>query len=357
MLISTNYFELRADFLAHAKKRGADLTSIPIRARGPGGEELFIDFVWLGSASPSDVLVHIIGTHGVEGYAGSALQTRLLESDFAVPPGSAVLFVHGLNPWGMAHRRRVNESNVDLNRNFLAQPDAFVGAPEGYRLVQNFLNPQGMPWRVDLFYVQAVFNVLRYGFATLKQAIAGGQYEFDRGIYYGGKQLEEETQILRRFVADRLSGAKRVFAIEVHSGLGDWAKDELFWALPLEHPKSKWFAQQTGEVLASDSPQAGVGFRTPGDLQNEIPKILPDVDFYWVLQEFGAYGPIRTLKTLRDENRYYQSGGKDLDHWSKKLLLESFCPGAQDWQDRVISRGQEFFGRVRALLGARPLNS
>jgi hypothetical protein len=30
-----------------------------------------------------------------------------------------IVFVHALNPFGFKHHRRVNEDNVDLNRNFL----------------------------------------------------------------------------------------------------------------------------------------------------------------------------------------------------------------------------------------------
>ena len=62
----------------------------------------------------------ISGTHGVEGFAGSALQVGLLDEGIQneLSPESAVLMIHAINPYGMAHLRRFNEDNVDLNRNF-----------------------------------------------------------------------------------------------------------------------------------------------------------------------------------------------------------------------------------------------
>jgi len=34
-----------------------------------------------------------------------------------------IVFVHSLNPFGFKHNRRVNEDNVDLNRNFLTDEE------------------------------------------------------------------------------------------------------------------------------------------------------------------------------------------------------------------------------------------
>ena len=68
-----------------------------------------------------DLVVHTSGVHGVEGYAGSAVQQALLRLHSATPPTNklrtSLLLIHAVNPYGMAHYRRFNENNVDLNRN------------------------------------------------------------------------------------------------------------------------------------------------------------------------------------------------------------------------------------------------
>ena len=61
------------------------------------------------------------GTHGVEGYCGSGIQIGFLkEGLFAeLPDDMSVVLLHAMNPYGFSNDRRVNEDNVDLNRNFL----------------------------------------------------------------------------------------------------------------------------------------------------------------------------------------------------------------------------------------------
>jgi len=116
------YSTARAAFLQAAGKAGAKLAAHAIRAQGPTGEELSIDTAWLGTDAPQRLLVVSSGTHGVEGPAGTAAQLQFLEEDWPacrLPEDAAVLLLHANNPFGYAWRRRTNEDNVDLNRNFL----------------------------------------------------------------------------------------------------------------------------------------------------------------------------------------------------------------------------------------------
>eukprot|EP01032_Pedospumella_encystans_P016815 gene16815-19167_t len=87
--------------------------------RGAQGEELAMDVAVQGPADAAQVLMTTSAVHGIEGFCGSAIQTGLLHS-LSLPPGVAVVHVHAVNPHGFSHARRVNEDNVDLNRNFIA---------------------------------------------------------------------------------------------------------------------------------------------------------------------------------------------------------------------------------------------
>lgn len=68
------------------------------------------------------VMVHISGTHGVEGHAGAAIQIafldKLLKKEIELPKNVSIVLVHALNPFGFLFNRRWNENGVDLNRNF-----------------------------------------------------------------------------------------------------------------------------------------------------------------------------------------------------------------------------------------------
>ena len=351
-LIQRDYFSLRERFRIQAKEyANAELTQHVIQAKGPKGEEISIDTLWIGSKSPSRAVLHISGTHGVEGYAGSAIQTALLEEGISVPEDSAAIFIHALNPWGMAHYRRFNEDNTDLNRNFLTNDSAFSGAPKAYETAEWFLNPERLPAKIDLFLPQALWLILKEGFTTLKQAIAGGQYNYPKGIYFGGNKLTESNSFLRDFVLSRLKGIEELYVVEIHTGLGSWAEDVLFWPYPEGHPKTSHLESLLAEGLSSDDPEEGVGFVTPGDLQNEVPKLIPQTEVYWVLQEFGAYGPVRTLRALKNENQYHHYSKEiDLNHWTKNQLVQAFNPAEKDWQFRVLARGKELGAKFIGIL-------
>src|SRR5579859_3830735 len=179
---SPNYVTARRRFREAVAARGGHLDSLKLTAQGPAGEDLAIDIGWFGASNTRRALVHTSGVHGVEAFAGSAIQLRwLAEGIQQLPEGATIVLVHVVNPYGMAWLRRFNENNVDLNRNFLAPEEKFSGSPEGYEKLDGFLNPSTPPSR-DGFYLRGACLVARHGIRTLKQAIAGGQYDYPKGL-------------------------------------------------------------------------------------------------------------------------------------------------------------------------------
>ena len=185
---SLDYSTARSRFREKVENAGGQLTALDLDVKGPGEENLAIDIGWFGSEQPRRVLLHSSGLHGVEGFAGSAIQLQFLDNLPAIPEGAAIVLVHVLSPYGMAWLRRVNESIVDLNRNFLGGDEDYVGAPENYRKFDSFLNPPSAP-STDFFFLRAVWLLAQYGMTTLKQTVAGGQYEHPikgEPLFFGG---------------------------------------------------------------------------------------------------------------------------------------------------------------------------
>lgn len=151
-LFSPDYATARDRFRATAHGAGVRLDSLPLAATGPADEALTIDVAWLGAGDARRILLHTSGLHGVEAFAGSAIQEALLACPPPLPAGCALILVHILNPWGMAWLRRTDENNVDLNRNFLRQGERWSGVPEAYRKIDRTLNPRSpsfqslVPW-------------------------------------------------------------------------------------------------------------------------------------------------------------------------------------------------------------------
>lgn len=329
---SPDYATARERFREAARRAEAELHAIDAGGKGPGEETLAIDLAWFGPRRPRRALVHLSGVHGVEGFAGSAIQLAWLARERPQTAGdAAVALVHAVNPYGMAWLRRVNERNVDLNRNVLRAGERYAGAPELYRKLDGFLNPKTPPSR-GLFYARAGLLAARYGMRRLTEAIAAGQYKLPQGLFYGGARLEDEPRKLLAFLSDRLEDAEALTAIDVHTGLGPWGRDTL-----LEH---------TSEGRSES--REGVAYPVRGPFGMLFPLAAPRARVRYVLQEFGTRHAVRVLRALREENRWAQHGGGGLDHPAKQRLREAFAPKDAGWRSRVLERGVELLGAAAA---------
>jgi len=144
--LSASYAEAREKFLKAAHGANFTVESHVHPLKVPDGGELATDVATFIPPGATKVIVITSGVHGVEGYLGSALQTKALEDGlFAnLPRDTGVVLVHALNPWGMAHFTRTNEDNVDLNRNFLV--NWAEGAPADHPLAAEVHKIFVAPW-------------------------------------------------------------------------------------------------------------------------------------------------------------------------------------------------------------------
>ncbi|HEB88583.1 MAG TPA: DUF2817 domain-containing protein, partial [Deltaproteobacteria bacterium] len=108
-------------FAAAAEAAGARTEWFEHPKADPAGRPIGTRVAWLGPEDAEQVALFVSGTHGNEGWAGSAIQIDSLRRDvFAnLPSDTAVLMIHLINPWGCAWGRRENEENHDLFRDFI----------------------------------------------------------------------------------------------------------------------------------------------------------------------------------------------------------------------------------------------
>ena len=285
------------------------------------------------------MLLHTTGMHGVEAYTGSAVQLALLDSPPVPGPDEALILVHVLNPYGMAWLRRTNENNVDLNRNFLVNGEAFEGVPQLYRQLDPLLNPQSPPGR-DGFRVRAPAFAMRHGFLHVKQAIAEGQYEYARGLFYGGPELQEGPRLYCAWLREHVSDATYVFALDLHTGLGRRGTDTVV----AEAAYGATVPSALGPALERtlvDPHKPSVAYTVRGSYGGALPHVLPRSRIDFVLQEIGTYPPLAVLHALREENRWHFYGAGSIVHPAKLKLRETLCPAAVDWRRKAVSRGVE----------------
>ena len=233
---SADYPEARAKFLRLCESQGFSVRSyLNDQAQAPDGSDLFMDVATLGPSNASRLLVLLSGTHGVEGYCGSGIQSTLLGNGIlnSACDGHGdlqIALIHAVNPYGFAHDRRVNESNIDLNRNFL---DFGKEHPRDnvYGDIHAYLVPA--EWEGEQR-TEADAALAQYardnGPAALQQAASGGQYTHNDGVFYGGVAPSWSTQTLLELVAGLASEADQAFFIDFHTGLGPYGHGELIAA-------------------------------------------------------------------------------------------------------------------------------
>lgn len=349
-----DYFAARAAFRLRAA--AGQPTRHVIDARGPAGEDLTIDSAYVGAESPQRLVILTSGIHGVEGSAGSALQ-QLWLSDFAhrLPGDTGMLLVHALNPYGFAYGRRVNENNVDLNRNAVAE---FPGpANPAYARLAAWLNPVSPVPRVDDVVWRGLPLLLRYGRAALVQAIAAGQYEFPRGLFYGGRERQPSLRIFSGLLAaPRLQAAREVWHFDLHSGLGRYGQHQLLLEASPASPEYARFAQWFGADAVRSDLAGDALYTAHGILPVLTRRAFPGARVHAATVEFGTYGPLTLLRRLRTENRLQHHGARHAADAPRirQDLCEALSPLDPAWRAAVLSRGRQLWSQLAAALAAAP---
>lgn len=355
-VIPSDYFDGRRRFLAAAQLLQAWMQAYPISAPGPRGEPLTIDTAYLGSGTPRRLLIVSSGTHGVEGPAGTALQLAYLKQLGARVrrmKGAGVLLVHALNPYGYACGRRTNEHNIDLNRNAL---ENFPGPPNrAYARLNAWLNPPSPPHGTDFFLVRGAWHLITKGPAAIKQAIAGGQYEFPKGIFYGGTGMAESTRRFIQILGDAtFRSVERVVHIDVHTGLGRHGEYKLLVDFEEKSEEfgrmREWFGAQS---VQGNRPNRSIAYRVSGGLTALVARTFPNAEVYPAVLEFGTHPITRVISALRAENRAHFFGQRETPagQRAKAALLATFFPRQTSWRTTLIKRGLRVLRQAQVVIG------
>lgn len=357
---SPGYSALRERFLSAAHHSGARLTEYPHPLKGPFGEALFTDVAWLGAPDAKRVLVALSGTHGVEGYYGSDCQTRWLQtfSERTLPEDVAILMIHLINPWGTAWMRRVNEDNLDQNRNYLdfSKPLPNNAAYRSVHDIYSCAQLQGAEReRADAHFNQ---QITQQGWAGLMSVVEAGQYEFADGLFYGGTAPSWSNLTLRRIIATHLKGAEVVTCFDLHTGAGDYGHPMLMSIVESAYPAladaqalfGPWlFTLVTGANKVSET---GVSATSTGYTSQMLVDDLPQVYLMPFVIECGTYPGADVHGHLRDDHWLHLHGDPlgAVGQRIKRGLLEQFYPADADWQEIVWVRTRQIWERALAAL-------
>jgi hypothetical protein len=346
---SDSYAEARRKFVEAARRAGAKLASYRHpQERGPAGEALCLDVSVLGPGNASRVFVLGSGTHGIEGYPGSAAQRAWLRGRPRLPRDTAVVFFHAHNPWGFAHKSRTTEENVDLNRNFIdfAKP---LPANPGYEELHPHLALK--EWNEDsiagLFAKLDAFRE-RVGEKAFSDAFNGGQYAHADGIFYGGARAQWANGAFRAAVATHLGRASKVAFIDLHTGIGPW-REHVYLCFHPEGSAAReraraWWGERavnlqgvTHKKLATYS----------GTIIDAFAEMLPGAEVTSVVVEFGTL-PRRDMQRASLAQRWMRFEGPRDPVLAAKVRREyeaAFYPADPEWRRAVLAQSKEFIDR------------
>ena len=354
--LAPSYPDARGRFLASADAAGARRSAAVHPERGLDGEELAIDVAELGPDDAGAAFVVVSGTHGVEGYTGSALQSHWLEEHAADRPHDVkVVLVHGLNPYGFSWVRRVNEDNVDLNRNFV---DWSRPAPvnERYSGVASLLVPE--QWDAttqEATTLSLLEEAGRVGVDEFQAIVSRGQYVHPTGVFYGGTGPAWS----HRWVATELSGfvplGARVGLVDLHTGLGPSGHGELIvhedpGTGPYERAASWW-----GDVRSMSSGES-VSAALSGDWLGVVHDLLPGREVTAAALEFGTVDTVSVLQALRADAWLHAHGdplGEEAAAIRRQVRAAFADEQSAGWVRAVTARFDEVVvGALARLVGA-----
>lgn len=348
VLLPPDYRQARARFLDLARQDHDIISHKLPDLSGPQGEDLSCDVAARHVPGGEIAIVTTSAIHGVEGYAGSALQQAFL----ALPADAhvSIVHVHALNPYGFAHDRRADSENIDVNRNFL---EAFPQPPheDEYSRFAHIIVPEprqhGWLTEAKLFYYATTQQ------NRMKDIITRGQSSRANGMYYTGLKPSWSRGVWDRIVADHLARYRHVIHLDIHSGLGKSGELQIMAAstqsLAARVAQSLW-----GESLAFMRDGQGCNTTLSSPTVGEVmsywthmagPKPAQAATY---LMEFGTVPPLDVFMALRRDHIAYARGEKDPEILGavRDGMRRAFAPSSPDWARKVLERGTQAYHQL-----------
>ena len=353
---SQSYTEARAKFLAAAEQAGLDVESHVHPLLGRDGETLAMDVVRDGPKDAPAVLIVSSACHGVEGYCGSGVQIALL-GDAAWRSASrqanvAVLYIHGLNPYGFSWWRRTTHENVDLNRNFR---DFHAEPPRNARYDELAASLVPTTWPPNATAVERIDRfVAEHGEKALQQAISGGQYHHPQGLFFGGVGPTWSQSTLRQVLREHGRRCSRLAWIDLHTGLGPSGHGERIYAgrddaTSVARARAWW-----GDVTSIYDGSSTSAILT-GMMWLAAYDDCPQAEYTGIALEYGTLPQSEVMGALRADQwlENHPEADDATRRAIKQQVRDAFYTDADVWKEKIVEQGVDAaYGAVRGLSGA-----
>lgn len=358
-----SYIESRKGFLSEAKIIEAKFDSVQLFSRKVPSQidsDLTIDFCYIPAQKKTEKLLIITsGTHGIEGYVGSAVQQMIMNEVLTpeILDNMGILLVHSVNSFGFKYIRRVTENNVDFNRNCDTEKSLFSSKNEGYGKLLSMLNPEGKVKTGSLknkfFMLVAINELLKKSMASLRQAVLQGQYKYKDGLYFGGFRFEPQLAILGEVFKTVSADYNTVFNIDLHTGYGARGVAHLF-PNPIDDKKIKSGLEEIFKGYEINWGDSKDFYIINGSFTDYIGKLLSDKTYYPMVLEYGTLnsqstvGSIKSIHNMILENQGFHYGYKSASDSIKVMhsFIEMYNPSSEKWRTKIINDSRVLFQKT-----------
>jgi len=182
--------------------------------------------------------------------------------------------------------------------------------------------------------------VAEKGEPWVQARLTEGQYDFPKGLYFGGGGPVESNEILSGIFSSALAEAEEALVIDVHTGMGAYGDHLLISAHERHEPAHQWLCQhfapaRVEAVVSGDTRWPDVS----GKMGTAIAKMNAHCALRWFSLEFGTFEGARMILGERAENWLFHHGDRG-DAQGRAILNEVWecsSPSDQNWRRRVLN--------------------
>jgi hypothetical protein len=339
----------RQQFLQAAAAAGLAVESKRHPLPGLQGEELAMDVARDGDPDASKLLVLTSACHGVEGFCGSGVQVAALHDaafrERARAAGVALLYVHGLNPYGFSHCFRATHENVDLNRNF-NDFDRALPVNTAYRELHALLVPP--EWPPTAANNKALQDwVSAHGERAYQSAVSGGQYEYPDGLFFGGRSATWSNRSVREVLRAHGRRAGRLAWIDIHTGLGPSGVGERIYAGRDDKDSvarcRAWWAGGGRTPVTSIYDGSSTSAFLTGMMFNAAYEECPQAEYTGIALEYGTVPVLQSLHALRGEQwvRRHPEAAPAVADAIRQGMKQAFYTDNDAWRGQIVVQAKE----------------
>jgi hypothetical protein len=352
---SKTYFEAREKFRKTCNKNNLKLEEKKI------SNDLTIDFAYYPSKQKKKLILIVSGTHGVEGFTGSAVQLWFIDEIFPkIKDEISVAFVHILNPYGMHHLRRYNENNVDLNRNCIENLKILKTIdPLSTKIIntsQDILTPQRKRKNeikeFILYYTKLIKKIIKYGLKNTIKAAGFGQNLYPKSVGYAGLKREKSILIFIEYIKKISINYKQLLFIDLHTGSAKKYKQIIFTKNKYNSPQFKFLKKISKKTkYAYKTNKKGIDHL--GGLENIIfnySKAKENID---LTIEYGTVNKFSTVLSLNylayilvAENQITHYGPLSKLKKNRRKIKNAYSPSNKKYKKSVINNSRKLFKKI-----------